>query len=148
MKIIIHYFIVKHILIAPLNTSQSDMPYFFETSHEHFVSSIGRRPSEIFDYSIKGDRHISRSSVATRRTNAKSLIHKIVTHRFRLCASYYRWIVLDLHVHVLWLYRWHSNIPFRCYVFDVMEEQTRQRSDERARHNTINTKLPTNFGFS
>jgi hypothetical protein len=68
LKIIIHRFIVKYILIAPLNTSQADMPYFFETSHEHFVSSIERRSSEIFDYSIKGDRRISRRVVRRRIT--------------------------------------------------------------------------------
>lgn len=122
--------------------------YFFETSHEHFVSSIGRRWSEIFDCSIKGDRHISRSSEAAygcktvnsqKWWRADSLSVHLATdvvNSFRI----YMFTYCD--------YNRHSNIPFQRDVFDVMEEQARQRSGEHAWHNTINTKLPTNFGFS
>lgn len=103
LKIIIHRFIVRYMLIAPLNTSQSDMPYFFETSHEHFVSSIGRKLSEIFDYSIKDDRHISGNSEAV----YESQIHKNDSAQiFSLCSSCY-W-----YGESLWIYMF--TILARC----------------------------------
>lgn len=120
----IHRFIVKYILIAPLNISQSDMSYFFETSHEHFVRSIERKSPEIFDYSIKGDGHVSRSSKAVyeckivnsqkRRANSLTVSHLAtgVANRFGFTCS--RTVITF------------SNTPFWCDMFDVMEEQARQ----------------------
>lgn len=96
LKIIIHRFIVRYILIAPLNTSQSDMPYFFETSHEHFVSSIGRKLSEIFDYSIKDDRHISESSKAVYECKIADSQNIAISS---LCASCY-WCGESLQIYM------------------------------------------------